>query len=512
MLLTLSAVLLAVIACGAAEPETSSFLQNGVTAHRGNSSEFPENTLPAFASGIDVGADWIELDIFRTKDGKLIVSHDQTTARTGDRNLSVTGSTYQELLTVDVATDYRRRTGKSLKECPPQTMPLLDEVLRLVVKQNRTRVSIQPKMDCVADAVALVKKLNAEKWVGFNDGDLKLMSEVKRLAPELPVFWDRGAETHINEDIRISKMQGFETLVLHYSGITPEKVQKIKGAGIKIGAWTVNDRTTMDKLLKLGIERIYTDYPRMLLGLKEGQQFRSVDCEGTYPQHLQGVCVGGEAIYWSFTTTLVKTDRNGKVLLKVPVASHHGDLCFRDGKLFVAVNLGKFNDPKGNADSWVYVYNADNLAFASKHKTSEALHGAGGIGTRNGHFFIVGGLPEGVPENYVYEYDAQFKFVRKHVVPSGHTQMGIQTATFANDRWWFGCYGSPKILLVCDADFKLIGRYEYDCSLGIVGLPDCRFLSASGRSAKDNCTGSLRTAIADEKGGLKIVAESKSGN
>ena len=43
------------------------FVSNGVTAHRGNSSDFPENTMPAFQSGIDVGAEWIELDIFRTE-------------------------------------------------------------------------------------------------------------------------------------------------------------------------------------------------------------------------------------------------------------------------------------------------------------------------------------------------------------------------------------------------------------------------------------------------------------
>ncbi|MBM4075447.1 MAG: hypothetical protein FJ267_07370, partial [Planctomycetes bacterium] len=67
-------------------------------------------------------------------------------------------------------------------------------------------------------------------------------------------------------------------------------------------------------------------------------------CEGTYQHHLQGICSDTkEAIYWSFTTTLVKTDLNGTLLKKVPVANHHGDLCFHEGKLFVAVNLGNFN-------------------------------------------------------------------------------------------------------------------------------------------------------------------------
>lgn len=501
----LSCVLFAAVSWDAAAREPSAFLRNGITAHRGNSSEYPENTMPALVSGIEVGADWIELDIFRTKDGQLAVIHDQTTGRTGDRNLNVPDSTYQELQAVDVATDFRRRTSQTTAECPPLTIPKLEDVLRVVMQQNRTRVSIQPKMDCVAEAIRLVKTMQADRWVGFNDGNLKLMSEVKRLAPGIPVFWDRGADTNIDDDIRIARQHGFETLVLQYSGITPDKLQKIKAAGIMVGAWTVNDRATMERLLKLGVERLYTDHPRLLLALKDGLRFHNITCQGTYPHHLQGICADSDAIYWCFTTTLVKTDLDGKVLKSVPVANHHGDLCFHDGKIYVAVNLGKFNDPRGNADSWVYIYNASDLSLVSKHATQEAFYGAGGIGFQGGHFFVVGGLPEGLEENYVYEYDDKFKFIQKHVIKSGHTRLGIQTATFAHDRWWFGCYGTPQILLVTDVRFKLLGRYEYDCSLGIVGLPDGRLLSAQGRCEKGICTGSVRLAIADEKAGLRIV-------
>jgi len=245
-----------------------SFLSNGVTAHRGNSGEFPENTITAFQSGIDVRADWIELDIFRTKDGQLVVTHDRTTKRVGDRDIAITDSIYEELLKVDVAADFRRRMKKTRTKYPPARIPLLKDVLVLVKKQNRTRVSIQPKMACVADAVALVKELKAERWVGFNDGNLSYMSEVKRLAPEIPVFWDRGANTDIGEDIRIARQHGFESLVLHHSGVTAGKVQKIKAAGIEAGAWTVNDSATMTRLLDVGVERLYTDFPRALLALK----------------------------------------------------------------------------------------------------------------------------------------------------------------------------------------------------------------------------------------------------
>ncbi|QDV44466.1 Glycerophosphoryl diester phosphodiesterase [Stieleria neptunia] len=246
---------------------TEPFLDNGVTAHRGNSGRFPENTMPAFQSGIDLGVDWIELDILRTQDGRLVVIHDQTTNRVGDQDRVVAETTYEQLSKIDVATDFRKRTGKSIDECPPQRLPLLKDVLQLVMTQYRTRVSIQPKMDCVADAVALVNKMHAVRWVGFNDGNLDYMAHVKRLAPTIPVFWDRGKQTNIDDDIAIAKQHGFEALVVHHAGITSAKVQKIKAAGIAVGAWTVNDPDTMKRLLKLGVQRIYTDHPRLLLSL-----------------------------------------------------------------------------------------------------------------------------------------------------------------------------------------------------------------------------------------------------
>jgi hypothetical protein len=244
----------------------------------------------------------------------------------------------------------------------------------------------------------------------------------------------------------------------------------------------------------------------LVCSFSEATENSSVTCEGRYKHHLQGVCVDDAHIYWSFTTTMVKTDHAGKVVESIPVVNHHGDLCHAQGKIYVAVNLGDFNNPKGKADSWVYVYDADSLKLLGKHETQEVFHGAGGMSVREGHFYVVGGLPDGYQENYVYEYDENFKFLKKHVVESGHTLLGIQTAEFHEGRWYFGCYGDPAILLVTDEDFNMIGRHEYNCSLGIVGIGPGKLYSASGACRKeDGCDGKVRIAVPDAKAGLKIV-------
>ena len=241
------------------------FLNNGVTAHRGDSGNFPENTLSAFRAGIEAGADWIELDLFRTADGQLVVTHDRTTKRVSDRDLVVPETRWKELQTLDVATDFRRRQGLNVEQCPVEHMPLLSEVLALVMQQQNTRVSIQPKMDCVDDAVDLIHHLHAVPWVGFNDGNLSLMKRVRERDSRIPVFWDRGADTDLQADITTAQQHGFHSLVIHASGVTAEKVHAIRAAGLEVGAWTVNDPVEMTRLLRLGTQRIYTDEPKSLL-------------------------------------------------------------------------------------------------------------------------------------------------------------------------------------------------------------------------------------------------------
>lgn len=438
----------------------------GITAHRGNSSDFPQNTIPAFESAINLRIDWAELDVHRTKDGLLVVIHDGNTAKVGDKNLIIAEHTYQELKSVDVAYKFRQQHDLTLAKCPIQAIPLLEDVLALFAKNNITKISIQPKSDCVKAAIDIVRKLNMTDKVGFNDGNLTYMTMVKKLAPEISVFWDRPHNSDIDADIKIAKTNKFEALVINHQGVTADKIRKVKAAGIEVGAWTVNETGVMKKLIQLGIQRIYTDEPQKLMILQK--DLETVFCEGRYKQHLQGFCVDKEGnIYWSWTDRLVKTDSQGKILASVPAPSHQGDLCVIDGNVYVAVNLGKFNEAKPLADSWVFQNDMRDLHEIRRIPVPELVYGAGGMAYRNGKFFIVGGLPVGFADNTVYEYDSQFRFQKKHPLNSGYTKMGIQTIAFVNNSWWFGCYGDIAETLQSNENFTLTGRYRMDTSLGI---------------------------------------------
>jgi hypothetical protein len=234
--------------------------------------------------------------------------------------------------------------------------------------------------------------------------------------------------------------------------------------------------------------------------------FHATVCEGFYKRHAQGICTNGQdAIYWCWTDALVKTDTQGHILKQVPVADHHGDLCYHNGRVYVATNLGKFNEPPGQEDSWVYVYDSDTLAEISRHPVPELVHGAGGMAYHDGKFIIVGGLPPGVNENYLYEYDEAFRFQKRHILASGHTDKGIQTATFADGAWWFGCYGKPAVLLRADESYKLTGKWEFNASVGIAPINDGRFLIAQNTVVKGKGNqAKVVIARVDERAGLVI--------
>ena len=210
-------------------------------------------------------------------------------------------------------------------------------------------------------------------------------------------------------------------------------------------------------------------------------------CEGEYDGHLQGVATDGAAIYWSHTKTVVKTDLDGHVLRSVRAPSHQGDLCVKDGVLYVAVNLGKFNT-HAHGDSWVFAYDAETLQEKRRWQLPDVIYGAGGITFANGRFYVIGGLPLDVEQNFVYEYTSDFKLVKRHALATGFTHMGIQTAAFEDGRFLFGIYGGtgdPAGTLECPPTLDSFVRRTGPGAVGILKLNGEFWTGSVFRGEKD---------------------------
>ena len=230
---------------------------------------------------------------------------------------------------------------------------------------------------------------------------------------------------------------------------------------------------------------------------------KTIVCEGTYTGHLQGIDSDGTCIFWSFTNCIVKTDMDGKVLLKAKATSHSGDPCLYKGKLYVPVNQGKFNKPKGASKDFIHVYNAETLEFLKSVPVPQYDHGAGAMAAYNGRLWLTGGLPDDAPGNIILEFTEELEFVKRHDSP-GHTHMGIQTLKHIAGYWWYGVYDKPSTV-VCDEEFKIIARQTGPgISVGIAELKDGTILVArtKGTPMEDNpkrktWTGTVVTATFD---------------
>lgn len=222
---------------------------------------------------------------------------------------------------------------------------------------------------------------------------------------------------------------------------------------------------------------------------------KTIKCKGLHEGHLQGVDAQGTNIWWSFTRKIVRTDLDGNVLASCFARSHQGDLCVKGDTLYVAVNHGSFSkENKGN--SFVYSFDAMTLKQKKIWKLDVPM-GAGGMTWKDDRFYVVGGLVRTLKCNYVYEYDTDFKLIKRHELKSGYTVAGIQTATFIDGDFLFGIYGgkgNPSGILRCSSDFKRIRRYRRDGSLGIASVNGRMYTGATCRSDanKKKWKGSLR--------------------
>jgi hypothetical protein len=160
--------------------------------------------------------------------------------------------------------------------------------------------------------------------------------------------------------------------------------------------------------------------------------------------------------------------------------------------LYVAVNLGRFNtETKGN--SFVYSYDARTLEQKKTWKLDMPM-GAGGMTWKGDRFYVVGGLPPTHSRNYVHEYDADFRLVKRHVLETGYTVLGIQTAAFMDGEFLFGIYGgggNPSGLLRCSADFKRIRRYTGNGAVGFARIGGRIYTGFTGGKKESGWTGGL---------------------
>ncbi len=248
-----------------------------IIAHRGASHDAPENTLAAFRLAVRQHAEAVELDAKLSRDGRIVVMHDNTVDRTTDGHGAVRHMDWAAL---------RALSAGGQPGDPETAIPLLEDVLRAVTPDLLVNIELTnyaAPLDALPVKVAeLIATLGVADrvWVSsFNP--LTLLRFARRL-PEVPVGF--------LVDVRRPWLYRFFHRLVphalvepHRALVTPEAVRRWHAAGKAVAVYTVNDAAEMERLFAWGVDGIYTDNPRLAREVREAFLARAAPADSPSP-------------------------------------------------------------------------------------------------------------------------------------------------------------------------------------------------------------------------------------
>lgn len=231
-------------------------------AHRGASEYAPENTLSSFYLGLLQGANGIETDVRRTKDGTLVLFHDDTLDRVTDSSGNLCDYTYDELKKVKVY-------GKC-------TNGFYDRIITLrefLDKFHSYDISfaIELKGEGVEEeTLAMAKEYGIMNKTTFTSFEFEYIEKIKALDSTARVGWLIATMT--DETVRALLRIGAEEIAPKAQLITPELMKAWRDAGLGVRAWGVANVELMENSYKLGVDGMTVNFPDKLKKYLSSQQ------------------------------------------------------------------------------------------------------------------------------------------------------------------------------------------------------------------------------------------------
>jgi len=237
-----------------------------IIAHRGASWDAPENTLAAINLAWLQAADAAEVDVHVSRDGRVVVIHDDDTRKTAGVKRKVIDQTWPELQKLDVG----RWKGTPWRG---EKIPDLDQALTIVPKDKRFFIEVKCDEGFIDSAGATLHKHRNKRIViiGFR---LETMQRVKKTFPHLEVCWIIEFKRRIGSRrwtpapaavIEQARAAGLDGLDCGAKGpITREFVAAARKAGLKVYVWTVDSVRRARELQEAGIDGITTNRPGWL--------------------------------------------------------------------------------------------------------------------------------------------------------------------------------------------------------------------------------------------------------
>jgi glycerophosphoryl diester phosphodiesterase len=242
--------------------------------HRGSAAHFPENTLPSFSAAVGAGVPYLEMDVWATADGHIVVHHDETLLRLCGVDRKISEVSLAELKSLDAGYGFSPGGKRHPFRGGGVTIPTLEEVFRAFpdVFCNIEIKQAEPAIE--KETVNLVRQLGREESVLLAAEQDVIMTRLRKLCGEIPTslsfgetaaFFERLENRELSgyvppgRALQVPETYGSRTLV------TPETVAAAHACGLEVHVWTVNDPEDMKRLLKMGVDGLMSDVPEVLV-------------------------------------------------------------------------------------------------------------------------------------------------------------------------------------------------------------------------------------------------------
>ncbi len=242
--------------------------------HRGSAGTHPENTMPSFQAAVDAGARYLELDVHTSRDGEVVVSHDEELERACDRPGILRMLDYADILAADAGHHFSPDDGKSFPfRGSGIRVPRLGEILsafssiRFVIEVKQTEPSLVEAMLRVLD------ETNMRHMVLVASEHQAPLDEVRARAPEIPTNFAYHEVAGFMQAMA-SRASDYVTpgdalqIPPEYEGwrlVNPDTLEAAHRFGVEMHVWTVNEESEMRELLAMGVDGILSDFPTRLL-------------------------------------------------------------------------------------------------------------------------------------------------------------------------------------------------------------------------------------------------------
>jgi glycerophosphoryl diester phosphodiesterase len=218
-----------------------------IVAHRGASAYEPENTLRAIEKAIELGADMVEVDVRRSKDGHIVVIHDDSVDRTTNGKGYVRKMTLEELKKLDAGKGERIPTLQEVIGAVRRRVVLLIEIKVLNLEESVIRV---------IEKEGIEKEVMITSFYHFASKRIKKIDSIIKTGVIFKCHPIRSAELALNANA--------DALFPEYKYTSKEMVREARKSNLEIYPWTIDDQALADRFIKMGVNGIVTNRPDIL--------------------------------------------------------------------------------------------------------------------------------------------------------------------------------------------------------------------------------------------------------